>query len=111
MPLTWLPGDDPGPHRQKKGYVLMDYENFKERFVEDLKDKLYEKGIEADVTVNTVNKLNDSYEAVTINPVDDQIGVNISINKCFEAYEHGTDYNDRTRLSHGSSRRNVGRNF
>ena len=34
----------------------MDYENFKERFVEDLKDKLYEKGIEADVTVNTVNK-------------------------------------------------------
>ena len=41
----------------------MDFENFKERFVEDLKDKLYEKGIEADVSVNTVNKLNDSYEA------------------------------------------------
>ncbi len=71
----------------------MDYENFKERFVEDLKDKLYEKGFEADVTVNTVNKLNDSYEAVTIKPVDDQIGVNISVNKCFEAYEDGTDYN------------------
>ena len=51
----------------------MDYENFKERFVEDLKDKLYEKGIEADVSVNTVNKLNDSYEAVTIKPVDDQV--------------------------------------
>lgn len=72
----------------------MDYEIFKERFVEDLKDKLYEKGVEADVSVNTVNKLNDSYEAVTINPVDDQIGVNISINKCFKAYEHGTDHND-----------------
>ena len=26
----------------------MDYENFKERFVEDLKDKLYEKGIGVD---------------------------------------------------------------
>ena len=65
----------------------MDYENFKERFVEDLKDKLYEKGVEADVTVNTVNKLNDSYEAATIKPVDDKIGVNISINKCYEAYE------------------------
>ena len=71
----------------------MDYENFKERFVEDLKDKLYEKGIEADVSVNTVNKLNDSYEAVTIKPVDDQVGVNISLNKCYEAYEDGTDYN------------------
>ena len=72
----------------------MDYENFKERFVEDLKDKLYEKGIEADVTVNTVNKLNDSYEAVTIKPVDDQVGVNISLNKCYGAYEDGTDYNE-----------------
>ena len=72
----------------------MDYENFKERFVEDLKDKLYEKGIEADVSVNTVNKLNDSYEAVTIKPVDDQVGVNISLNKCYGAYEDGTDYNE-----------------
>ena len=72
----------------------MDYENFKEKFVEDLKDKLYEKGIEADVSVNTVNKLNDSYEAVTIKPVDDQVGVNISLNKCYGAYEDGTDYNE-----------------
>ncbi len=71
----------------------MDYENFKERFVEDLKDKLYERGIEADVTVNTVNKLNESYEAATIKPVDDQIGVNISLDKCYAAIEDGADYN------------------
>lgn len=41
----------------------MDYENFKEQFVEDVKEKLYEQGTEVDITVNTVNKLNESYEA------------------------------------------------
>ena len=43
----------------------MDYENFKEQFVEDVKERLYEQGTEVDITVNTVNKLNESYEAVS----------------------------------------------
>ena len=36
----------------------MDYETFKEKFVEDLKDKLYEQGAEVNVSVHNVNKLN-----------------------------------------------------
>ena len=32
----------------------MDYENFKEQFVEDVKERLYEQGTEVDITVNTV---------------------------------------------------------
>lgn len=35
----------------------MDYENFKEQFVEDVKEKLYEQGTEVDITVNTVSIL------------------------------------------------------
>ena len=46
----------------------MDYENFKEQFVEDVKERLYEQGTEVDITVNTVNKLNESYEAMTVKP-------------------------------------------
>lgn len=46
----------------------MDYENFKEQFVEDVKERLYEQGTEVDITVNTVNKLNESYEAVAVKP-------------------------------------------
>lgn len=55
----------------------MDYENFKEQFVEDVKEKLYEQGTEVDITVNTVNKLNESYEAMTVKPEGSNIGVNI----------------------------------
>ena len=46
----------------------MDYENFKEKFVDDLRDKLYESGAEVDLSVHTVNKLNESYEAITVTP-------------------------------------------
>ena len=35
----------------------MDYESFKEKFVEDLKDRLDEQGADVKVSVNTVNKL------------------------------------------------------
>ena len=36
---------------------------------------------------------NESYEAATIKPVDDQIKVNISLDKCYAAIEDGADYN------------------
>ena len=52
-------GDDPGPE-QKKGQFNMDYEDFKEQFVEDVKNRLYEQGNEVDLSVHMVNKLNES---------------------------------------------------
>ena len=53
----------------------MDYEKFKEQFVEDVKERLYEQGTEVDITVNTVNKLNESYEAVAVKPDGSSIGI------------------------------------
>ena len=35
----------------------MDYESFKEKFVEDLKDRLDEQGADVKVSVNTVREL------------------------------------------------------
>lgn len=32
----------------------MDYETFKEKFVEDLQDRLYEQGTEVNISVHTV---------------------------------------------------------
>ncbi len=52
----------------------MDYENFKEQFVEDVKERLYEQGTEVDITVNMVNKLNEGYEAVAVKP-EGSIGI------------------------------------
>lgn len=72
----------------------MDYENFKEQFVEDVKEKLYEQGTEVDISVNTVNKLNESYEALTIKPVDAEVGVNIPIDKFYGAIDNGASYDE-----------------
>ena len=40
----------------------MNYEEFKEQFTEDVKERLYEQGIEASIETHEVNKLNESYE-------------------------------------------------
>ena len=72
----------------------MDYENFKEQFVNDVKEKLYEQGTEVDISVNTVNKLNESYEAHTIKPVDAEVGVNIPIDKFYGAVDNGASYDE-----------------
>jgi len=72
----------------------MDYEKFKEQFTRDVKGKLYAKGIEVNINVNRVNKVNESYEAMTVKPENSNIGVNIGINKFFGAIESGTPYED-----------------
>ena len=72
----------------------MDYESFKEKFVEDLKDRLDEQGADVKVSVNTVNKLNESYEAVTVTPEGSNIGVNIGIDKFYDAMENGRSYDE-----------------
>ncbi|MBQ6409162.1 MAG: hypothetical protein IJJ64_14160 [Butyrivibrio sp.] len=70
----------------------MDYENFKEQFAQDVREKLYEQGTDVDITVNTVNKLNESYEAMTVKPEGSNIGVNLGIDKFYGAVEDGTPY-------------------
>lgn len=72
----------------------MDYEGFKEKLVEDLKEKLEDAGIDAKLSFNTVKKLNDSYEAVTITPADSNLGMNLPIEKFYEAYEDGRSYEE-----------------
>ena len=72
----------------------MDYESFKEQFVEDVKDRLYEQGAEVNVTVHEVNKLNESYEAITVTPEGSNIGVNIGIDKFYDAIENGRPYDE-----------------
>lgn len=72
----------------------MDFENFKEKFMEDIKDRLEDAGIDAKITTNTVKKLNESYEAVTITPNDSNLGMNLPVEKFFEAYDEGRPYDE-----------------
>ena len=72
----------------------MDFEEFKERLTEDLKQDLYERtGNEHYIDVTNVNKLqNVSYEALTIRPENSPVGVNLDVQSLFEAYEKSGDY-------------------
>ena len=69
----------------------MDYERFKEDFQDALKDVLAGRGADVEVESRRVEKMNDSYDAITVKPVDSAIGVNISIEKAYSEYEKGTD--------------------
>ena len=93
MPLTTAEGDDQKPTLNKrKDNTKMDYENFKEQFVADVKDRLAEQGADVKVSINEVNKLNESYEAITVTPEGSNIGVNMSLEKFYDAVQDGTPY-------------------
>lgn len=86
-------GDDPmSTLNKRKDITKMDYENFKEQFALDVKDRLAEQGADVKVSVNEVNKLNESYEAITVTPEGSNIGVNMSLEKFYDAVQDGTPY-------------------
>lgn len=68
----------------------MDYERFKEGFQDALKAELAVRGAYVELTARRVDKMNESYDAITVRPMDSSIGVNISVEKAFAAYENGT---------------------
>ena len=72
----------------------MDFNEFKEQFTEDVKQGLADAGIDAKISINTVEKMNETYEAMTVTPEGSNVGVNVNMEKFFEAYENGTPYED-----------------
>lgn len=49
-----------------------------------VKEKFYERGSDVDIKINTVEKMNDSYEAMTVTPEGSNIGMNMNL-KVIEA--------------------------
>ena len=72
----------------------MEFEEFKKSFKEDLKKCLEEQGIHAELSENHVEKLNQSYDALSVTPEGTSIGVNVNLNMIYKSYEDGLDYND-----------------
>lgn len=72
----------------------MDYEQFKERIEEDLHQALADHGIDANFSQHHVEKLNASYDALSVTPEGSHIGVNANLSAMFEAIEKGQDYNE-----------------
>lgn len=72
----------------------MNYEDFKDEFVEAVKDQLSEQGRDVRVEVRETNKLNESYAAITVTPEGSNVGVNVNLDKFYEAYDKGTSFDD-----------------
>ena len=74
----------------------MDFEEFRERLMEDLKDSLQDRtGKEYTADANHVKKLqNADYDGIVIRPEDEQVGVNLDAQMLFAAYESGKSYDE-----------------
>ena len=73
----------------------MNYEEFRDKLAEDLKENLCERGFE-DVSIkfNETTKANVSYEAMIVTPANSNIGINLNTEAFFEEYNKGMDYSE-----------------
>ena len=70
----------------------MDYETFKESVKEDLGKMLKTRGLTVNIQEHHMEKLNSSYDALTITPEDSNIGVNANLSAMYSAVEDGQSY-------------------
>ena len=72
----------------------MDNRDFKEKFVEDVRRELfYQKGRrDIDITIHQVDKLNESYDAMTVRAEGSAIGVSFNLEHYVRDYENGVAY-------------------
>lgn len=60
----------------------MEHSTFSYQFIEDLKKQLEQSGEKYLVSTNEVQKMNQTYEAITVNPENGLVGVNLKSDKC-----------------------------
>lgn len=71
----------------------MDFEEFREKLVEDLHEALPERLKGASIEESSVQKLqNRSYDGITVRPEGTNIGVTLDVSKMYEEMDRGTDY-------------------
>ena len=71
----------------------MDFETFKENLASDVKEQFYERyGKEVTVENHKVEKMNETYDALTVKPEDNVIDVNINVNTLYKDYEESKSY-------------------
>ncbi len=72
----------------------MIYEEFKGNFKDDIKEALADKGFDVTIKENRTEKLNESFDSISVTPEGSRIGVNLNMESAYKAYENGTPYED-----------------
>ncbi len=71
----------------------MNFEEFKDTFATDVKDTLERRsGSAYEVESRKVDKMNESYEALTVKQQDQIIGVNLNLDSLYRELDDGADY-------------------
>ena len=70
----------------------MNQEEFKKELAEILKKNLYERDKEVEISFRTVEKMNQTYEAITITPSGNNVGINMNLEAFENAYRSGTSF-------------------
>lgn len=80
----------------KKETNTMDFEEFRENLMEDLRDQIYQRtGNECTVEATNVAKLqNAGYEGIVIRPEESPVGINLDAQSLYNDYENGKNYED-----------------
>ena len=66
----------------------MDFETFMENLAKDIKEKLDSRtGGDVQVETRKVEKMNETYDAITVKPEDSIIGVNLNATSLYKEYE------------------------
>ncbi len=79
--------------KTEKGKNAMDFETFKDSLAEDVREKLEGKtGEKYSVEVHNIDKMNESYEALTVKPENSVVGVNINATALYEQIQQGESY-------------------
>ena len=74
----------------------MDFEEFREKLMEDLGQDLYENtGVEYSIEAPRINKLqNAGYEGIVIRPEDSPVGINLDAESLYKSYNDGKPYEE-----------------
>lgn len=71
----------------------MDFETFKENLAKDVKDEMDSRtGGSYEVEARTIDKMNETYEALTVKAEDSAVGVKLNVTSLYKEYEDGRPY-------------------
>ena len=62
----------------------MERSTFLDQFMEDLKKQLEQSGEKYLVSTNEVQKMNQTYEAITVKPENGLVGVNLNLSEIYQ---------------------------
>ena len=71
----------------------MNFEEFKEELTKEIGKELYERGVgDCELETKKMDKMNTSYEALTIKPEGASVGISLNVDELYKNYDNGKSF-------------------